>query len=548
MLVLVCALSMALGARSLAQESGAKGEGRLGPQPATQNPVTLYYYNFHWNDPRHDVCTPVNNWCGHASPAPKAVIYGTMYTTVTVPVGSTHVDVTIHIPCNGWGEGLHGPAGSAGVISVDGAPRFESIDAEMSYHHDSFYRYEYCQSFTNYWRLSGQREITLTIEMRGGAILDFQYALVAFSAATATPTATPSPTATPVPRKLYLPLALRAWCAPGIAFSYVPPYGSFDDLQGRVTCVDPACYQVAVYILVSGWWNKPTWASPLTPIRADGTWTCDITTGGTGQLATKIVAFLVPNGYTPPQLAGEQTLPAELLQNAVASVQVEREATFRRIQFSGYTWKVKASETPAGPGPNYFSDRAEDVWVDDAGRLHLRIVARDGKWYCTEVFTETPFGYGKYVYRTGSRIDQLDPQVVLGLFTWDDTAPQYHYREIDIEFSRWGDPLNQNGQYVVSPWDQPGHIHRFEATLRGDQATHCFVWRAGGVSFQSLHGRQACPGAAENEIASWSYVGADTPPAGQGNARINLWLYNGAPPTDGQPAEVIIDGFEFVPE
>jgi hypothetical protein len=37
------------------------------------------------------------------------------------------------------------------------------------------------------------------------------------------------------------------------------------------------------------------------------------------------------------------------------------------------------------------------------------------------------------------------------------------------------------------------------------------------------------------------------PPAGNGNARINLWLNGGAPPSDGEEVEVIIESFEFMP-
>jgi len=336
-------------------------------------------------------------------------------------------------------------------------------------------------------------------------------------------------------------------CSGGIEFTYVPPYGSFDDILGQARCVEPADYKVAVYIYVSGWWTKPYWASPLTPIQSDGSWTADITTGGTDQLATKIAAFLVPNGYNPPQMGGGQTLPAELFGNSTAWVTVEREAVFRTIEFSGYTWRVKASETPAGPGPNYFSDRPEDVWVDAEGLLHLRIVHRDGKWYSTEVFTEAPLGYGQYIFHLASRVDQLDKNIVLGLFTWDDTAPEHNYREVDIEFSRWGDAGNDNAQFVVQPWNNPGNMHRFNAELQADESTHGFDWRADRVFFQSMQGRQPFPGPAGSEIAAWTYAGDDIPPAGEGNARINLWLLNGNPPSDGAEAEVIIEAFEFVP-
>lgn len=111
---------------------------------------------------------------------------------------------------------------------------------------------------------------------------------------------------------------------PAIEFTYVPPYGSFNDLRGQVSHVKPSDYKVAVLIYVLGYWNKPTFANPLTAIRSDGTWTCDITTGGHDENATRIVAFLVRNGYSPPLLQGDSTLPPELDQNSVARVEAVR--------------------------------------------------------------------------------------------------------------------------------------------------------------------------------------------------------------------------------
>ncbi|MGR3309591.1 MAG: glycosyl hydrolase family 17 protein [Candidatus Brocadiales bacterium] len=112
---------------------------------------------------------------------------------------------------------------------------------------------------------------------------------------------------------------------PTIEFPYVPPYGSFENLQGQVWHVKPADYKVAVYIKVGGgWWTKPFFGRPLTSICPGGSWTCDITTGGDDQNATKIAAYLVPNGYSPPLMRGGPTLPAELDQNAVAKVETIR--------------------------------------------------------------------------------------------------------------------------------------------------------------------------------------------------------------------------------
>lgn len=111
---------------------------------------------------------------------------------------------------------------------------------------------------------------------------------------------------------------------PAIEFTYVPPYDSFEDLKGQVWHVQPEDYRVAVYIYVYGWWTKPYWDDPLTMIECDGSWVCDINTGGEDETATEIAAYLVPVGYNPPLAHGEQDFPPELEKNAVAWVRINR--------------------------------------------------------------------------------------------------------------------------------------------------------------------------------------------------------------------------------
>ncbi|HDH99419.1 MAG: hypothetical protein DRQ14_06755 [Candidatus Latescibacterota bacterium] len=330
---------------------------------------------------------------------------------------------------------------------------------------------------------------------------------------------------------------------PAILFTYVPPYGSFEDLRGQVLHVRPEDYMVAVYICVDGlWWSKPYLTEPLTPIREDGSWICDITTGGHDQDATRIVAYLVPKGYAPPPMSGGPTLPPELEDASAAKVEVTRQEGVRTISFSGYTWRVKASESPLGPGPNYFSDSSENVWVDAQGQLHLKVTERDGRWYCAEVVSEGSFGYGAYDFYLASRIDKLDRNVVLGLFTWDD-APEGHHREIDIEFSRWGRTKDDNAQFVVQPWDRPGNMHRFNLQLDGDLSAHCFVWRKGCISFRSIRGHLLT---SPDIIESWDYEGPDLPEPGNEKVRMNLWLLDGVPPSGDGEVEVVVRRFEFV--
>jgi hypothetical protein len=345
-------------------------------------------------------------------------------------------------------------------------------------------------------------------------------------------------------------LVLAFSCAsaksPIIEFTYVPPYGSSNDLEGRVVNVNPPDYKVAVYIFVegAGWWTKPTFAQPLTPIESDSTWTCDITTGGSDIYATKIHAFLLPNGVDPPLVDGDAALPETLYTISVANVYTIRIP--KAISFSGYEWWVKASMTPVGPGPNYFSDSTENVWVDGQGQLHLKITQRNGKWYCPEVICKNSPGYGKYVFYVSGRIGQLDRNVVLGLFTWDD-SPEESHREIDIEFSRWGVESDTNAQYVVQPWDQTGNRHRWMMLELPDSSTHSFEWKPDSIYFLSVEGHQSIP-PFDSILHSWVYKGSNIPTHGNENARINLWLFNGSAPADTNKLEVVISKFEYSPD
>lgn len=203
------------------------------------------------------------------------------------------------------------------------------------------------------------------------------------------------------------------------------------------------------------------------------------------------------------------------------------------IGFSGYTWTVKEHNRKIGPGPNFFS--ASNVWVDANGYLHLRISQSGRKWTTAEVIGNASLGYGTYTWRLAP-VPTLDPNVVLGLFTWND-APDYAHREIDFELARWGNAADPtNAQYVVQPWDAPDHEYRWSLPANVGATIHSFTWAPGRVDFRSTT-------AAGTLLQAWSYIGTDVPIPGGENPRMNLWLFRGAAPTDGQPVEIVIESF-----
>lgn len=221
-------------------------------------------------------------------------------------------------------------------------------------------------------------------------------------------------------------------------------------------------------------------------------------------------------------------------------------STQRIIDFSGYKWLVRNTSTTQGPGPNYFSNSTQNVFVDSQGQLHLKIVKRKGKWYCSSIGNLTSLGYGTYRFYMASKVDAIDKNSVIGLFTWDDD-PAYHNREIDIEFSKWGNESSTfNTQYVVQPWETESNINRFMTNLSyGTYSTHSFNWKPEEVSFNSVQGHYDYIPGQDYLINSWSYKGSDIPIKGNEKIAINLWDFQGKPPA--MEVEVIIKKFEFIP-
>lgn len=344
--------------------------------------------------------------------------------------------------------------------------------------------------------------------------------------------------------------------APSITITHVPAFGSHEDLSGTVSGVDVSqCYIVVYLSVAGGWWVKPATApASRTAIQPDTSWVTDVTTGGIDNEAVEYLVALMPNSAgDPPDVLGAPTLPASLFSAALATLPVTRPPYARTVSFAGRTWGVKASSTPVGPGPNRFSDLPADIWVDSAG-LHLSVRFHDGQWWCTEVVLLESLGHGTYSFQTASRVDTIDPNITVGLFTWDNhgdwaAQPAWPYREIDFEYSRWGwagDPAN--AQFVVQPYTTPGNLRRFRIDLTdaSPELTSFWEWRADRIHFTSLLGHHTpfiFPPA--SVIDEWTWTLGPVPDEGRENVRFNLWLNNPSGPANGQSAEVLITDFQY---
>jgi hypothetical protein len=369
---------------------------------------------------------------------------------------------------------------------------------------------------------------------------------------------------------------------PRIEITHLPGWLSDENLEGTVRRAPDGSHIVAyLHVEGAGWWTKPRSVAPSTPLRGDGSFSVDVTTGGVDSQADAYCLALLPMGCEPIVLEGADEVPPEITEMAIAVCHVTRAPDpsverpiltleNRIIQFAGREWGVKESNHPVGPGDNHFSASESDVWVDDEG-LHLTLHERDGIWQCTEVVLLESLGYGTCVFQTDSRADDLDPSVVAGLFTWDThadwrpggSANTWPFREIDIEFSRWGDADDPAAaHFAIQPWHVEGNHQRWALPdqSRGTALTTMWTWAPGRIDFLALRGHHTADSFSEDDvIAEWTYTqdpGRDhwVPDEGRERVRINLWLNTTAlggegpnRPSDGQPVELVIRDFQWHP-
>ena len=218
------------------------------------------------------------------------------------------------------------------------------------------------------------------------------------------------------------------------------------------------------------------------------------------------------------------------------------------INFSGYAWYLRNTEEAAGPMGNRFAGEGRSVILNSDKSLTLTLSRKEGLYYGAEAVLWRPLGYGTYIFRVRTRLDALDPNLVLGLFSYS-SLEKAAYDEVDIEFSAWGgldDPVR--GQYAVQPFGQAGHISFFDLGFREGKISYSFDWEKDRIDFMSWKGYGSRPaGDSPSVLSSWSFSIPGTMPDPR-RARIcmNLYLAGKPGPAGSGLSSVIIDSFQFL--
>lgn len=228
------------------------------------------------------------------------------------------------------------------------------------------------------------------------------------------------------------------------------------------------------------------------------------------------------------------------------SAAVSKLKTAATLSFAGYTWTVTTSSAAQGPGPNVFTTGS--AYVNADGFLHLKIKKNTttGKWECGEVTMLSSLGYGTYQWKVDGPISTLDKNVVFGMFNYSGND---YYDEMDIEYSKWGYATNNRvlnyTLYPATGSTLDSVETTFPVTLTGTYTTQRFKRTSSAVTFKSLGGFHDDD---TNLYASKTWT---SPPQSISTlsmpVMMNLWLFHGVAPSNGQNVEIIIHDFKFTP-
>jgi hypothetical protein len=340
---------------------------------------------------------------------------------------------------------------------------------------------------------------------------------------------------------LLLPFAIGCSAAPvqpTIEFTTVPKADAggpeaLAPVAGRVTGARPEQRVVLFARSDQGWWVQPFRSRPFTEIAPDATWTNTI------HLGQEYAALLVDADYRPPATA--ESLP----ERGAGIVAVARSGGSGRflppppktIAFSGYEWLVRQLPNDRR-GMNDYD--ARNVWVDADGHLHLLLSERDGRWTSADVRLTRSLGYGTYAFDVRDT-SQIDPSAAFSMYTYDPLGSDQNFRELTIDVSRWGEPGNLDGQFVVQPETVPANVLRF--AVPAGLVTHSFRWEPGRVSFKTV--RRA--GASRDAVVAERLFTARVPTAGAERPQLTLLYDRGSARPPAKPVEVVVEKFVFLP-
>jgi|HubBroStandDraft_1064217.scaffolds.fasta_scaffold18721_2 hypothetical protein len=331
----------------------------------------------------------------------------------------------------------------------------------------------------------------------------------------------------------------KANSAPSIEFTHIPSAAQggrerVDTISGRVVNGRPK-QQIVIYAHSGPWWVQPWPEHPFIPIQADSTWSTET------HLGFEYAALLVEPDYHPlptMDVAPTQGGPIALV-TIVKGAGTPQLAPTGSLKFSGYDWGVRMVASDKGGTNNLYDP--ENAWIDASGALHMQIKKKSGNWSCAEIFLNRSLGYGTYSV-TVRDTSHLEPAAAFSMFTFDDSASEQHFHEMDVEVHGLGDAANKNNaQYAIQPFYIAGNLFPF--TAPSGTLTHVLLWKPGHATFKTFRGRSS--GAGAQLVSEHEFTGIPGP--GQAKPRLIFFVGASVRHPMQKPSEVVVEKFEYLP-
>lgn len=321
-----------------------------------------------------------------------------------------------------------------------------------------------------------------------------------------------------------------------IEFRQVPPpdvggTGTVEVISGTVRNAPPAA-RIVVYVQSRGsWFVQPLGTRPFTTIGKDGNWNT------LTHLGTDYAAVLVGIGYQPAKVlsalpdTGKSVYALARVPGNPASVRARHS-----LRFSAYDWTVRQTGSDRHGAPHWYT--VSNTSIDKQGNLHLRVAREGTEWTCAEVSLEHSLGYGRYE----AVVDGVEPATVFDMFTWDPAGTDQNRREMNTQFTRWGDPRAANGEFSVQPYYRPANTYRYSVSKA--PLLLAMLWQSGRVNFgtASMNGFGGTP----SRVAEHTFT-ADVPSPESETVHLNLCVFEYGKMHQKSNAEVVIKSFRFLP-
>jgi hypothetical protein len=327
---------------------------------------------------------------------------------------------------------------------------------------------------------------------------------------------------------------------PSISFTKIPPAAQggrerVDTISGRVSNAR-AGQQIVIYAHSGQWWVQPWPEHPFIPIKADSTWSTET------HLGFDYAALLVDPDYHP--LPTTDAAPTEggsvALVAIVKGLGTPQLAPTGSLRFSGYDWGVRMAASDKGGTNNLYDP--ENAWTDASGTLHMQIKKKSGGWSCAEIFLNRSLGYGTYSV-TVRDTSHLEPAAAFSMFTFDESASEQRFREMDVEVHGRSNAANKtNAEYAIQPFYSPGNKFSFDTP--SGTLTYVLRWEPGHATFKTFRGRSA--GAGAQLVFEHDFTFA-IPEPGQAKLRLIFFVVASDNGPIQKPSEVVVERFEYLP-